>query len=528
MNTPLLVQLLGLRYRLLWAQVRTRKGKVILFLVGWLFVVLVMLLMGMGGFGAALAAIQFGKSELVARIALGGPYLNAILAAVILGIGVNAAFSDTTLRRYPLTSFERFAARQLTALLEPLWMFILALDLGLTAGFCFLGRASLWLGVPAAILLVLTNYLLAHMLSNLIERIAATRTGPFAIAILGGALVFLLALGPSILGPVLSRNPGFVAAALAVLKFTPPFAAAAVITNLPGMSSLYWLLCLFGWCLGLAAALIALDRLPISSRSVEGSRASWGGACDRLASLFGPTWAPLASKALRYYLRSNRVRLNYLSVVPVFGFIAVIFNRDVGPMGTFFWFLGVMTGIGFTGTYIMSANAFGYDGSGFRRYLLLPAAPTVVLGTACLVPLLFGAALIPTLLIVWLIISPVPMGAREITLLLSSGIGGLFFFHALGVWTSLLAPRRSEFALNFYNDLSFAANLVGICSMVVVPLIFLFLHHFWGAKALQRYWLVVPVFMLAAAAFYFVTLRAGAALLVTRRERLLFLLERRK
>jgi hypothetical protein len=528
MNTPLLRRLLGLRYRLLWAQARTRKGKVIFFLVGWLFAVLIMLLIGLGGIGAAMAAIQFGKAELVARIALGGPYLNAILAAVILGIGMNAAFSDAALRRYPLSSFERFVGRHLTAILDPLWIFILALDLGLITGFCIFGRASLWLGIPAAVLLVVTNYLLARVLSSLIERIAAMHAGSLLLATLGGVGILLVSVGPSIFGPVLNRNPGYMAAGLAVLKFTPPLAAAAVITNLPGLSSLYWMLCLLGWCFGLAVGLVALERMPISSRSEEGARASWDRPCDRLAALCGSTWAPLVSKTLRYYLRSNRVRLDYLGNILIFSFLAVMFVRDLGPRGTFFWYLGFMASVGYCGTKIMSANLFGSDGSGFRRYFLLPVAPTVVLGTASLVSLLLGGLLIPVAMLAWVIISPVLPGVREIVLLLSSGIGGLFFFNSLGVWTTLLAPSRSEFALNFYNDLSFAANLVWLGGIFGAPLTGFFLYHFFGAEALLRYWMVVPLLMLAAVAFYFLTLRVGTALLVARRERLLFILERRR
>ena len=64
--------LLSLRYRLLWAHVRSRKGKTVLFLVAYLLACLIGVLLTMGGFGAAMASIRLGKAELVARIALGG------------------------------------------------------------------------------------------------------------------------------------------------------------------------------------------------------------------------------------------------------------------------------------------------------------------------------------------------------------------------------------------------------------------------------------------------------------------------
>jgi hypothetical protein len=40
--------------------------------------------------------------------------------SIFMGIGVNAAFSNATLRRYPFSARDRFAARHLTAILDPL------------------------------------------------------------------------------------------------------------------------------------------------------------------------------------------------------------------------------------------------------------------------------------------------------------------------------------------------------------------------------------------------------------------------
>jgi len=71
----------------------------------------------------------------VAQVVLSALYVQAVVAAVILGFGVNAIFSDAQLRRYPLKARERWAARHFIGILDPFWFLILALELGLVVGF---------------------------------------------------------------------------------------------------------------------------------------------------------------------------------------------------------------------------------------------------------------------------------------------------------------------------------------------------------------------------------------------------------
>ena len=65
-------------------------------------------------------------------------------------------------------------------------------------------------------------------------------------------LLFIMCLGmlPSVLAPMLKRNPELLARILAVLRFTPPFAAADAITA-PGTAAYYGLLLVTGWLLAL-------------------------------------------------------------------------------------------------------------------------------------------------------------------------------------------------------------------------------------------------------------------------------------
>jgi hypothetical protein len=88
--------------------------------------------------------------------------------------------------------------------------------------------------------------------------------GPFLL------LAFILALFPlpAVVGPLLARNGPVLGEALALWKWNPPFAAAAVMAGAPAFPLAGWLLPLVGYCAALAAAVAALDRLPFASRTV--------------------------------------------------------------------------------------------------------------------------------------------------------------------------------------------------------------------------------------------------------------------
>src|SRR5207344_1423923 len=102
MNTALIGELVRLRYKLLWAKTRSRNGRIALFLAGYLLLVMLIALLTTGGFGAALIAVRSGKAENIARTTLAVLFLEAVLAANILGFGMSAVFAESELRRYPL------------------------------------------------------------------------------------------------------------------------------------------------------------------------------------------------------------------------------------------------------------------------------------------------------------------------------------------------------------------------------------------------------------------------------------------
>ncbi len=99
MNVPLILELVRLRYKLLWAKTRSRNGRIAIFLAGYLIFGALIALLTTGGVGATVMAIRSGQGEKIARAVLGAVFLEAVFASNILGFGMNAVFE---LRRYPL------------------------------------------------------------------------------------------------------------------------------------------------------------------------------------------------------------------------------------------------------------------------------------------------------------------------------------------------------------------------------------------------------------------------------------------
>jgi hypothetical protein len=310
---------------------------------------------------------------------------------------------------------------------------------------------------------------------------------------------------------------------LAWLKFTPPFVAAGIMTGASTLAASYQLLGLLFWCFLFAALLVLSERLPSASRGAAGARTPWAGPCDRIAAPFGSS-APLVSKTLRYYLRCNRVRTFFLMTLLMFLSLLFLHVNPRHAAEGLIIAIGMLPLAGWSGAAAMGANAFGFDGPGFRRYFLAPASPSSVLRVASLVPLCLSALLIPLALLCCRSLLAGPVNYAVSAILVSSALGGLFFFNGLAVWTSLLAPGKSDITAAFARDV--AGSRVAIFAGLVPLFLSMAIGGKLGPATLVRYWWVLPVMTVAAACFYFVTLGVGARVLSERRERILSMVER--
>ena len=485
MNWKRIGDLIRLRYKLMWARTRSRNGKIALFAIGFLLAVLVTAVMAAGGVAAGILAIRSGQAERMARGVLSGLFVNAVFGSVLMGFGLNAVFSDAELRRFPLRGRERLVARHFLGLADPFWVFILALEAGLVVGLYVFGTYSFWCGALAALLLYVCGYLLTRVVGVWIERLMNTRSG--SMIVLG--LVLALSLLPGLLLSMLRKHSALRDGAAAALRYTPPFGAAAAMTH-HGPEAFLGLGLIATWAVGLAAALVALERRPVARRQSAGSRATWGGPVDRLSALFGPRMAPLVGHWLRFYLRCNRFRMMYLFSIPMAAFL--IYNMGQARKGVgsrFAAALCVFPVVAFLGTSRIALNQYGYVGGAFRRFFLFPTDPAASLRAGSYVAVLLSAAMIPPAAILWAVFAPHPLDPRMVLMPVVNAVTVLFAFHGVGLWTSLYGPRRGDYDKSLGNDLSLAGNIAMMGTLLpclILPVVL------GPAVSTANWWLTFP------------------------------------
>jgi hypothetical protein len=523
MNTELLGNLIRLRYKLLWAKTRSRNGRIALFLAGYLLLIMLIAILAMGGIGAGIAAVRMGKGYVISAAVLGGLYFQALLATVILGFGVNAVFADTELRRFPLRARERFVARHFLGILDPFWFLILALEVGLVVGLYLVGGGSFWLGLVAVVLLLVSNYLVARVIALLVERLTVKKGGS---AVLLG-LVLSLSLLPSLIEPLTRKNRHLFDPVLQVLMYTPPAEAARATTG-AGVEALGALALLACW-IGIALwAVQALERRPPRQKVEQSGKLSFEGPWEKIGAFFGPRDAPLVAHWLRFYSRNNRFRTIYPLAMPLVAFLTFTQARVSGPKGQFANLLGCFALVGCIGTAQFAVNQFGYLGGGLRRLFLLPADPADILRTGSYVFVTLGALLIPLATVLLLVVSPMPLDSAKVAMLLGAAIAALFFMNGLGLWASVLGPRRGNFTASFGNDLSLAGNIAVIGGMFTFLFVPRILVHFWPGSVVPERWFAAWLLAALMAAFYYVSLGRTAALFRSRKERVMSVIEGRQ
>ena len=161
----------------------------------------------------------------------------------------------------------------------------------MSTGLYVFGAGSFWLGAVAVLLLLIANYLLARVLATLIEWLSHVKGGT--------AILFLMLIGacmlPGLLIPRLAKAHGAKEAMLAVLHYTPPFAAAALTVN-AGAGSAHQFGLLAAWIAVLLVLLAAIEKQAARPRSAAAAAVTWDNRYERIASIFGPAMAPLVGR----------------------------------------------------------------------------------------------------------------------------------------------------------------------------------------------------------------------------------------
>src|SRR5262245_16365441 len=297
-RTQRFLEFLLLRYRLQWAQMRRRPGMIVRFALSTLFILVVGLAALFAGLTTLIIAVQTGRGREIAQPVFSLLYGYSLLTSTAFGFAMKEIFPDSLLRRYPLSRGDRFVIRHGLAIIEPMWLIAFAVYGGWPLGAWALGAAPLWLTVPAALLVVTSNYLASRMLLTIGERMMATSAGSFVATVLLQTLFML----PVALQFLARGGTGRVLRSL--LPYTPPYAAAARRT---GGTSPREPITLVLWCVAAAMPLLVLEARPITSRVTPGVAASWNSWYDRVAALLPGTHPYLIARSLRFYLRNRAV-----------------------------------------------------------------------------------------------------------------------------------------------------------------------------------------------------------------------------
>ncbi len=511
--------LLRLRYQLLWAQARSSAGKAALFSALYVFGMLVFLFFALGGFSAAFAAVRLGRGMQLARGMLTGLLAAGVVGGLVSGAGPRAAFSDAVLRRYPMTSRERLAARHLIGLLDPIWLLLLALASGLAAGFAIGNPWRLLLGFPAAVLYVSLVYLITVAILSLVDRLLQHKAGP---TILGFAFVLLInavVLAPTFLLP--SQNRGWLEGLDRVLRFLPPGAAASLIAGAGLRETVLAACALAGWFLLPAFVLYLLENRPPVSVPEKQGGIVWENPVDRAAGWFGPGLGPLVAKWLRSYLRSQQVRFGLIAAVPVTVGLPWILSGRGGPEKVYLTTLALMFMLGALTAGPASTNMFGFDGKGIWRYSILPVHFERVHRAGSLAVVLLGAILIPPALIACLACTNIPFNGWLILMPVLCAIAGIFYCNALGLWTTVLAPFPVDPRNMLGNRAPVAVTLIQVLSFQPAMVSMLYLRENGTLASVRNYaWLLFTTVIVCVALFA-ISLYFTGRILLARRERLI-------
>lgn len=479
--------------------------------LGFLCVFLVWILLASANSGIALALLaeRLKKVELIVRLGAILVYWGGITASIGMGRAPLAAFSDRNLRRYPLTGFQRKIVRHLTGLLDPVWVCCLATGWGLSIGLASQGHLALLNGFMATFLLVICGYLTSTLLLTIIERFLSTTAGTTLFA--------LIALGFTTgVSWLLTSHQSATIFQSQLLNFMPSGIAAAMMLKGAVMLSLPYIVFLMMWCVALWAVIGIAERYELrkhGKRSDIGvmseSRRSFGFSDTALSSLI--------KRSFLYHLRCNRVRLGLIIAIPVLYIYNQWMGGKQGPAGIDFGSLAAFFLLGFCATRAVTLNQFGYDGAGFKRYLSGPVSPDTVLFSNSIVSVLLGWALIIPALLIFSYFGGISHEPRWIALLIGSGVAGGLFFNACGVWTSIFSPRHVVFNKIMGNDMSLAGNVVLFAGFLAS-----FGAAYWSSEQFQfssvlSHWLYAPIFVLAAAALYGLSVMLGARALKSRK-----------
>jgi len=271
------------------------------------------------------------------------------------------------------------------------------------------------------------------------------------------------------------------------------------------------------WC-GLLVSILALvEQRTATSQSRGSSKVKLASGYDRVVRLFGPRYGPFAAKSLRYYLRSNQVRLSFLTV-PVMVLMGPFIGRTGGG---FLITLAMFAFVGVGSNSAITTNQFGYDGAGIRRYAILPISFAEALRAGSLVGIFMGCiAIVPSILLYTTLFIH-PFDPRKLLILVLSSLAGLLMFNGVAIFTSVLSPWPADLVKVMGNKPPLGTQLVIAGWFIVVFPIAMILGQIIPLSDILSHWWIFLVLLLMALAFYIISVDSGSKMVMKRREKII-------
>ncbi len=508
--------LVVLRYRLQWAYARGSPLRSIKFAAGRILMVILIPSAGVTGIAIITLAHVGETSAAAVRTVFSVLFLSMLAGSFVFGYGVDRAFSDSSLRHYPLSRRARLLIRIGLGLLEPLWVFAFATFFGCALVAWLYDAGPFWMQFSAAFLVVLAGFLLTKVMLSVVNRMLASGIGTVVLAVTVQVALLIPALAVTLFA---NTTPEIFQAS--VLEVTPPALAADLMLGNDVPRRLLWL---GGWCAVLGMAVLFLEGAALKMKTHSGRKAVRSRIYDGIGDAVPLGVAPLVSRALRLYLRNLRTRVNLLVVLPI---IAVIVGQRAAssPDSLVAFEVALFAGgcLGLA-TAPIDMNMFGFDGPGFKRLLLTPATARDHIWSMAAATGMVGGAYIFLGLLVWLIAAPVATSFTMLAIMTGYAVSALLVFHAIGIWCSVLAPYRGNYEEKWRRgrrkDIAFLAAM----GIVFVPVA---MRMNWPEAALISHGAFFLVGLVAALVLYVQTLRVAPRILERRSESILHSVEGR-
>jgi hypothetical protein len=105
-----------------------------------------------------------------------------------------------------------------------------------------------------------------------------------------------------------------------------------------------------------------------------------------------------------------------------------------------------------------------------------------------------------------------------VTILASSAAAGLLLFNAIGLWTSVLSPRKSSFRSVMGNELSFSSTLVIVVGIALVLAAAFVAEDLVPPARFLDWWWGFALLPMLSASLYLFSYRSISRIITARRE----------